>query len=212
VSALALGGRNPGSDTHVSLTFPLEDGRFYVANGGTVGLINAHVGWAADPRLAAYRGQQFGVDLIQVDPLGFRTRKGVLGRPFPSNPEEYLIFGQPILAPCDGRIEAARDGLPDLPIPETDRANPTGNHVLLRCGDITVLLAHMRRGSVTAAVGAEVKTGNVVGQVGNSGNTGEPHLHIHAQQPGASDAPLAANGVVIRFDGALLTRNTSPGN
>ncbi|WP_091136528.1 hypothetical protein [Microvirga guangxiensis] len=107
LSGLALAGRTPPADPFLDLAFPLRDGAFYVANGGSAGLVNAHVGWADDPRLWRYQGQRHAVDLIQVDRLGFRTAGGALGLLQPTGPEAYLIFGKPVLAPCSGRVEAA---------------------------------------------------------------------------------------------------------
>jgi hypothetical protein len=96
------------------------------------------------------------------------------------------------------------DGLPDLLVLKTDRRNPTGNHVIPRCGEFLILLAHMRHGSVKVRAGDEVTVGDEIGAVGN---TGEPHLHIHAQRPGPTDAPLASDGVPILFAGRFLVRN-----
>jgi murein DD-endopeptidase MepM/ murein hydrolase activator NlpD len=42
-----------------------------------------------------------------------------------------------------------------------------------------VLYAHMQPGSVTVKAGAKVKRGDVLGKVGNTGNTQAPHLHLH---------------------------------
>ncbi|WP_210183628.1 peptidoglycan DD-metalloendopeptidase family protein [Microvirga guangxiensis] len=78
---------------------------------------------------------------------------------------------------------------------------------ILRCGGFVVLLAHMRAGSVRLKPGDDIKTGDEIGAVGNSGNTGEPHLHIHAQRPGPADAPLSGDGVPIRFGGRFTARN-----
>jgi murein DD-endopeptidase MepM/ murein hydrolase activator NlpD len=56
-----------------------------------------------------------------------------------------------------------------------------GNHVYLRI-DATrtyLLLNHLKKDSVTVAVGDRVNAGEVLGHVGNSGSTSERHLHIH---------------------------------
>ncbi|WP_052002970.1 M23 family metallopeptidase [Microvirga sp. BSC39] len=207
LSGLALAGRTPPSDPILDFAFPLRDGAFYVANGGSTALVNAHAGWADDPRLWRYRGQRHAVDLVQVNRLGFRTAAGAFGPLQPAEPEAYLIFGRPVVAPCNGQVEAAMDGLPDMRVPDTDRGNPTGNHVILRCGGFMVLLAHLRNGSVRVKPGGAITMGEEIGAVGNSGNTGEPHLHVHAQRPGPADAPLSGDGVPIRFGRRFLVRN-----
>lgn len=44
-----------------------------------------------------------------------------------------------------------------------------------------LVFAHLLQNSVSLSKGDYVKHGQVIGQIGNSGNTTEPHLHIHAQ-------------------------------
>ena len=44
--------------------------------------------------------------------------------------------------------------------------------------------------------GELTELGHVLGLVGTSGNTGEPHLHVHAQRPVRHRAPeWRANGI-----------------
>src|SRR5690606_7128195 len=89
---------------------------------------------------------------------------------------------QPVLAPANGTVAHATGDLPDQAIGDTDRANPAGNHVAIDLGnDEYVFLAHLRRGSVAVKEGDTVAEGQVLGRCGNSGNTSEPHLHIHLQ-------------------------------
>jgi murein DD-endopeptidase MepM/ murein hydrolase activator NlpD len=82
-----------------------------------------------------------------------------------------------------------------------------GNYVVVRCQDVTVLLAHLMKGSVEVEPGREVKKGQPLGRVGNSGNTTEPHLHIHAARLGPRESILSGEGLPIRFEGRFLVRN-----
>ncbi|HYO97165.1 MAG TPA: M23 family metallopeptidase, partial [Polyangiaceae bacterium] len=84
-----------------------------------------------------------------------------------------------------------------------------GNHVELRCGAYHVVLAHLQRGSVAGEVGARVNVGARLGVVGNSGNTSEPHLHIHAVSARAADREQwlwKGSGVPLTFGGRFLVR------
>jgi murein DD-endopeptidase MepM/ murein hydrolase activator NlpD len=92
--------------------------------------------------------------------------------------------------------------LPDLPPPEADRANAAGNHIVLSCDGMQVELAHFQQGSINVARGAHVSVGQQLGQVGNSGNSTEPHLHIHAVNP------KTGIGIPVTFDGRYPTRNS----
>jgi murein DD-endopeptidase MepM/ murein hydrolase activator NlpD len=80
-----------------------------------------------------------------------------------------------------------------------------GNFVELHCNGVEVSLAHLREGSVRVGVGDRVDTGDLLGQVGNTGNRDEPHLHISAQR-GASAGALDGEPVHIIFAGRFLAR------
>ncbi|WP_457935630.1 M23 family metallopeptidase [Mesorhizobium sp. 10J20-29] len=114
----------------------------------------------------------------------------------------YHIYGEQVLAVADGEIVAMRNDLPDqvpgalpagLPIDEAD-----GNFVVLDIGaGAYVAYAHMRPGSVKVKAGDRVLRGDVLGEVGNSGNSQAPHLHLHVMD---GDSALASNGVPYVFD------------
>jgi murein DD-endopeptidase MepM/ murein hydrolase activator NlpD len=88
-----------------------------------------------------------------------------------------------------------------------DRQNMTGNHIILQCGGVWVLLAHLQRGSVAITERQPVSRGELLGRVGNTGNTGEPHLHIHAQRPGTAEAPISGDPLHVVLDGRYPVRN-----
>ena len=201
-TVIALRSRTASAGV-VNLAFPLESGRYLVVNGGSNESTNAHLETlnAEVPRYRAWRGQSYGVDLVKLDELGLRAR-GVQ----PADPRAYRIYGARVLAPCAGQVIIAVNGLPDMQVPEVDRDHLAGNHVLLRCAVADVLLGHLHQGSVQIQVGANVAVGDWLGLVGNSGNTGEPHLHIHAQGQGSTAAPLGGEPIHIKFNGRFLVR------
>jgi len=187
----------------VNLVFPLEPGSYLVVNGGSDYSTNAHLETldASEPRFREWRGQSYGVDLVQLDGLGLRA-KGLQ----PAEPRAYRIYGTHVLAPCAGVVVIAVDGLPDMQVPEVDREHMAGNHVMLRCAVADVLLGHLRPGSVQVRPGVAVAAGVWLGSAGNSGNTSEPHLHVHAQRPGTVVAPLGGDPLPILLDGRYPVR------
>lgn len=202
VLSLALAGHRRPKGIAIDLSFPLHDGRYYIANGGSNVLLNQHL---RTRRIdgGAFRGQSYGVDIVEVSPLGLRAH-GLL----PADPSRYLIFGARVYAPCRGRVIGAADIYPDLQVPRTDSKHPIGNYILLRCADYEVLLAHLERGSVRVSPGDHVAPDEpALARVGNSGNSIEPHLHIHAQQRASGAALMAAAPVPMLFDGNFLVRN-----
>lgn len=183
----------------VNLAFPLGPGRYLVVNGGSDSSTNAHVETldTSVPRFRDWRGQSYGVDLVKLDGLGLRAQ-GLQ----PADPRAYRIYGTHVLAPCAGRVVLAVDGLPDMQVPKMDREHMAGNHVMLQCEQADVLLGHLSPGSVRVRVGDAVAAGVWLGSVGNSGNTGEPHLHVHAQRPG----PVGGDPLPILLDGRFPVR------
>jgi hypothetical protein len=117
--------------------------------------------------------------------------------------EDYGCYGVPVVAPVSGYVVSAHDGEPDA-IPGLLSNNfeaPTGNHVMIRMETGTYLvIAHLKNGSLTVKTGETVAEGQVIGQCGNSGNTSEPHIHIHHQRQDPTVYPVNfAEGLPLYF-------------
>lgn len=201
---VALPARVIPSGRSIDLSSPLGPGAYFVANGGAAPSVNAHA-TLLDQSIARHRpfwGTAHGVDLVALDRWGFRA-DGIM----PADPDRYVIFGRPVIAPCAGVVVAAVDGLPDMPVPQADTDHLAGNHVILRCAGADILLGHLREGSVLVGVGRKLSARDAIAEVGNSGNTSEPHLHINAQEPGTAEAPFSGAPIPIRINGRYLVRN-----
>jgi murein DD-endopeptidase MepM/ murein hydrolase activator NlpD len=92
-----------------------------------------------------------------------------------------------------------RDGLRPLLFPpkivEGDIRPFAGNYVVLQGEAASVLMAHVRRGSLRVRVGQRVEGGQLVAEVGNSGNSLAPHLHVQVMD---GPNPLAARIIPFR--------------
>ncbi len=202
--ARALAGRRLPPVDVVEIANPLGPGHYLVGHGGSSRLVNAHLK-TLDPdveRFGPWRGQSYAVDFFGLGVWGLRARGW-----WPDDPTAYAIFGAELRVPCAGTVVAAEDSFPDQRPPRMDPVNRLGNHVILRCGEADIVLAHLRRGSVTLAPGDEVLPGERLGKVGNSGASSEPHLHIHAQRPPAAGAPpISGDPLALRIDGRFLVR------
>jgi hypothetical protein len=202
LSVSVLNARRVPADA-IDLHFPLKNGSYLVVNGGRNELINAHLQTLKGERFRPWRGQSFGIDIVKIGGLGLRA-SGVL----PNDPSAYAIYGEPLYAPCSGGVVSAVDGAPEMRPPQADRQHMAGNHVILSCDAVWVLLGHMQRGSLLVRTGDKVHVGQQLGRVGNSGNTGEPHLHIHVQSPGTTAAPVSGDPLPLRFGDRYPVRNT----
>jgi Peptidase family M23 len=203
-SASAIAGRTPRGGAVVDLLFPFKAGTYLVVSGGSSININPHLMTldASMVRFRAYKGQSYGVDIVKLDGWGLRAN-GLQ----PTEPSAYNIYGMPVFAPCTGEVVAAEDSLPDMQVPIVDREHMAGNFVLLRCKDADVLLGHFKPRSLRVTIGSQVSVGSQIAQVGNTGNTSEPHLHLHAQERGTTAMPISGNPLPIRLNGRYLVRN-----
>jgi len=202
--ARALAGRALPPVEVVDIANPFGPGRYLVGHGGSTPLVNGHMRTLDDSvaRFRPWRGQSYAVDFFGLGPLGLRAQGWR-----PADPAAYAIFGAELRAPCDGTVVAAESDRPDFEVPKEDPVNRLGNHVILRCGDAEIVFAHMRQGSVTVAPGERVATGARLGEVGNSGASTEPHLHIHAQRPAPEGAPpISGAPLALRIEGRFLVR------
>ena len=198
-------GRTTPSETVFDLAAPIESEGVCAISAGASPLLNFHLA-TLQPGRQHYRGQSYGVDFIAVSPAGFRTRDADWWRPAPVRPEQYRIFAATVRAPCTGRVVSVHDGMPDQPAGVADRSRMAGNHVVLRCEGYDVLLAHMRRGSVRVSDNQVVEVGAPLGEVGNTGNTGEPHLHVSAQRAMDPQPSFAGEPVHVSFGGRFMSR------
>lgn len=178
----------------VDLDFPLSNGTYYIGGGGTSRWLNNHT---------AYPPQDYALDIIELNAFGNRA-SGI----WPDDLTAYEIYGDSVYSPCGGVVSVSANGFEDQIPPNRDSENLAGNHVVVSCKDVDVLLAHLKQQSVAVSEGDSVETGQFLGQVGNSGNTTQPHLHIHAERDGDSTKILDGSGLPLTFDGRFLVRNS----
>lgn len=180
----------------IELLFPLQSGTYHIVHGGNTEVMNHHYPIPA---------QKYALDILKVNSLGVRA-KGLM----PKDLTDYFIFGEQILAPCSGEILSIENKLKDNIPALMDTKNLLGNHVILFCKGHSILMAHLKEGSVIVEVGKKVKKGSLIGLVGNTGNTSEPHLHLHAVEgkfTKIKDIAGAAKGIPMTFNGRFFIRN-----
>jgi hypothetical protein len=127
----------------------------------------------------AHIGKQeiFSIDFAQLRDGQAFTGDG-------SHPEDWFGFGAEILAVADGTVVAIQEGYPEqVPLqPVTGMTGPQdfgGNAIVLAIAPgVYAYYGHLQPGSITVAVGDQVTTGEVLGLLGNTGNSSGPHLHF----------------------------------
>ena len=163
---------------------PLRGGPWRCGNGFGHG--NSHEGIYASKNIARLHvPQRFGCDFGKVDAEG-----NTLPNPFPNiiNSSMFYGYGADVIAVADGRVVQVLDGIPEnipqadgrviMAVPLTDRT-VTGNIVALKIGEGQyAFYAHLQPESLRVKVGDRVRKGQLLGKVGNAGNSVGPHLHF----------------------------------
>ncbi|MDU9006912.1 M23 family metallopeptidase [Sedimentitalea todarodis] len=200
----AMVGHQLPQGEFVDVRSPFLRGHFIIENAGATRQVNGHL-HAADPLDPLHDvafGQSRAIDIIPINRFGFRSSSF-----WPSDPEEYYGFGYPVVAPCDGLILEVVDGRNDQDVPRQDITTPSGNKVVIQCSGFRIVLAHLKSGSVVVETGNAVVSGDIIGQVGNSGASTEPHLHIHAKRLSTFGSGSSFRPLWLLIDGQFLARN-----
>ena len=142
--------------------------------------------------------QRFAIDWLKVDSAGKSFKGDQLKN------SSYYAYGNDAIAVADGIITEVKDGIPEN-VPGMDsRAVPItletvgGNHVIIDIGGgHYAFYAHLQPGSIKVKLGDRVKRGQLLGLVGNSGNSTEPHLHFHISD---ASSPLGSEGIPYAFE------------
>ncbi|MGC1782681.1 MAG: M23 family metallopeptidase [Acidobacteriaceae bacterium] len=124
--------------------------------------------------------------------------------------KSYAIFGQPALAVANAVVVFVIDGQPEqtpgkFPVGiALDAAD--GNSIILDLGQQRyALYAHLQPGSIKVHPGEKVALGQVLGLVGDSGNSIVPHLHFQVMDRPSS---LASNGLPYEIDNFQISGKT----
>jgi hypothetical protein len=189
----------------VNLSFPFKNGVYAVFEGGNgraSSLMNYHYGSSTHSSSRINRSMKYAVDLTKLSLWG-TDANGIM----PHQNERYVVFNEAVYSPCDGEVSDVVDQWPNE-IPWSGQAPyNVGNHILIKSGDFYVLMGHLQKGSIRVKVGDQIKKGDPLAKVGNSGWTSQPHLHIQAMRI-AKESFWRGEGLPIIFDGKNPVKNT----
>lgn len=132
--------------------------------------------------------QQFAWDLLPLGTDGWRVLNGP---PDDLRAVSFAGFGWPVTAPAKGTVVHVCDGYEDIVasigqypiniVPFLQQPNlAAGNHVVIQHENgVHSCLAHLRNGSLRVRVGQAVTADEIIAELGNSGFSSGPHLHLH---------------------------------
>lgn len=165
----------------------------------------ALVGWGGDRLEANYHvikpNERWAYDIL-IPPAEVKSSKL----------KAYGIYGARVVAPASGTVVSINNDEKDLVPGSDDFQSMAGNHIYLRLDETGtfLVLAHLKKGSIKVKEGQHVNEGEFLAQVGNSGSSSEPHLHIHHQRQDPSKVSMfLAEGLPLYFQtekGAMMPK------
>ncbi len=178
-----------GHTERIALAFPLKKGTYFVLQGGK--------GLPANMFHYKYRGAVYAIDIVKLNKYGNRANSI-----FSDRLEDYEIYGDTIFAPCKGRVIGVTDNNPDN-IPPSRKRGPTNlNSIIIETDSCYVFLGHIKPRSFMVREGDEVRLGQPLALVGNSGFSLEPHLHMQVHKKSGTGLPWYREPqLFIEFDG-----------
>ena len=185
----------PVGGTPVRLAPPVLGDRWLAANGPSNDTHHRRSWLAYEGR--AFVPERFAIDFVRLHDTGGLTN----GDPVDNG--SYRSYGAEAVAVADGHVASIKDGIPDNVPANRAPSGLTvdtmgGNLVVLDLGNsVYVFYGHLQPGSIRVKAGDRVRTGEVLGLVGNSGNGNAPHLHFQV-----SDRPalLLSDGLPFVID------------
>jgi hypothetical protein len=193
-TTLEAGALAVARDASVIIGAPLRGGLWYINNGPSND--SRHRRSAVPLNGQMQHGGRFALDLVKFRDDGSRTR-------------DPATYGSEVLAVADALVVTAIDGIPDNWVPGQRPASPDARAVPMTAETVrgnTVALdlgagryahyAHLQPGSVRVKSGDRVRRGQVLGLLGNSGNSTGPHLHFQV----SSSPGLGGHGLPFVFD------------
>jgi hypothetical protein len=174
----------------------------WVAANGCCDTITSHRGAIMAVNGVTHAPERFAIDWLKID-ADNRMFTGDA-----SKLTSYPYYGAPVYSVADGVVVNLFDGADEqVPGKEPTGVTPAsigGNMLVVDIGGgAYAFYAHLQRGSLKAKLGDRVTAGEVLGVVGNTGNSSGPHLHFHLMD---GPSPLDANGLPYAF-----TSFSSPG-
>lgn len=155
---------------------PLRGRRQVFINQSTMGY---HFDTAFFRQGKIYTSERYAFDSLQLNEGLTESYAGD-----PKDNRSYFNYGSPLYAVADGTVVAMENTRPENRGDARDQVFQTlleyaGNYVMLDIGGGNhACYAHCIPGSVTVRPGDKVRKGEVIAQLGNSGNSTEPHLHF----------------------------------
>jgi hypothetical protein len=179
-----VAGSGPGNESHHRRQLLLLEGRLHLSS-------------------------RFAIDWIRL-----KNSEGSSGDK--QDNRSYFSYDEPVLAVSDAKVVSTRDGIAENIPGHFGKGKIAvamsydtiyGNMIVLDLGDGQyAYYGHLKPGSIGVKEGDRVRRGQVIGRIGNTGSSFEPHLHFEIT---TSNSALRGEGLPYALD--AYTETTKDG-
>ncbi len=198
IASRAVAGPELEVDPRAPLVIaPPLRGNAWISNSGCCEAFSVH----RSPRVVVDGARYVKPETFAIDWL--RLQDGRLWTGDGTQNEQYFAFGAEVVSVADGTVVSVREDMPDVTPNQALFAvqqprDYIGNHVIVQIlPEVWAVYAHLQPGSIPVREGERVTTGQLVGRLGNSGNSTAPHLHFQLSD---SPDPLTSTSLPFVFD------------
>src|ERR1035438_1572772 len=187
--------------TKLEIEFPLRNGKYLITDGGNSKisrLMNYHYYSAIHKKNKTNNSMIYATDVVKI---GKR-----IARFLPKQNEDYMIYNENIYSPMEGKVVKVENSINDNEPYIGKYPYNTGNTIVIQNGIYYFLLGHLKKGSVIVKEGELVKRSDLLGQVGNSGFSERPHLHMQLIVSN-SENYWTGIGICIQYKGKNIYKN-----
>lgn len=183
-------------DVDLDLLLPFKEGTYLIAEGGDGKrsfFSNYHYKFSKYQKWK--NSMRYAVDMVQVNRLGF-TMNGFISE----ENEKYYIYKEKVHSLLAGVVSEVVDSCADNIPYSGNYQYGTGNHEVIKKDNYYVLLGHLKSETINVYEGQFIEQGEYIGQIGNSGYSNRPHLHmqvVHSEDKGfwsGMGVPFTLNG------------------
>lgn len=186
----------------LDLLFPFKNGTYLIAEGGDGKksfFTNYHYKYIKHRKWR--KSMRFAVDIVKINNLGF-TMSGFMAL----ENEKYYIYKEKVYSPINGVVFLVVDGKEDNIPYSGNYTYGTGNHVVIKKDNYYILLGHLKNGTINVKEGQCIKEGEYIGNIGNSGYTSRPHLHMQVVYS-ENEGIWTGEGIPFTFNGKFPIKN-----
>lgn len=185
----------------VEIEFPFKQGSYLITDGGNSKisrLMNYHFYSSVHKKNKTNKSMLYATDIVKLT--------DGLPQFLPTHNIDYPIFNEKIYSPMDGTIAKVVNTIDDNQPFSGNYPYNTGNTIVIKKDNYYFLLGHLKKGSIVVNEGDSIKINTFIGEVGNSGMSERPHLHMQLMKSDTNNY-WKGMGICIQYQNKNLYKN-----